>query len=348
MKKKDYTLKDIAELAQVSRGTVDRVIHGRGKVSKDVYTKVKNILDKVDYRPNLVAQTLKKGELFRIAVLMPDYRIENYWKRAVEGVDKAIEDYASIGVKIELYLFNPYESKSYREKYEEILSKGFTAVLFAPYFYKESLDFMTKCKAAKLHYFTFNTFIEDSGALSHIGQDLIQSGKIAASLMRKVLGPRLQYLVMHINEEIENSRHMQDKERGFIQYMNEHGADPNQIHVLTIDNKKETEAKLISYLTEVDDLKGIYVTTSKVWLVAEILQKHSMEHILIGYDLLDENVKYLETGNIDFLIFQNPKQQTHIGISTIIDHVVFRKEVRKVTMLPIEIIIKENIDHFID
>lgn len=348
MKRQDYTLKDIAELAQVSRGTVDRVIHGRGKVSKESYSKVKKILDKIDYRPNLVARTLKKGELFRIAVLMPDYNIDVFWKRAVEGVERAIEDYASIGVKIELFLFNPYETKNYRKKYEEILSHEFCAVLLAPYFYKESLDFFSKCIAAKLPFFTFNTFIDDSAAHSHIGQDLVQSGKIAASLMSKVLGPHLHYLVVHINEEIENARHMQDKERGFIQYLNEHGADPEQIHVLTIDNKLEAEVKLTSYLSGVDNLKGIYVTTSKVWMVADILQKHSLEHVLIGYDLLDENVKYLESGDIDFLIFQNPRQQTHLGISTIVDHVVFQKEVQKLIMLPIEIIIKENIDHFLD
>ena len=45
----NYTINDIAKMANVSRGTVDRVIHGRGKVSKPAYEKVKNILDKIDY-----------------------------------------------------------------------------------------------------------------------------------------------------------------------------------------------------------------------------------------------------------------------------------------------------------
>ena len=37
---KKYTIKNIAEMAGVSKGTVDRVIHKRGKVSKNVLKKV--------------------------------------------------------------------------------------------------------------------------------------------------------------------------------------------------------------------------------------------------------------------------------------------------------------------
>ena len=43
--KKNYTIKDIAELAGVSKGTVDRVIHKRGKVSSKALEQVNKVLD---------------------------------------------------------------------------------------------------------------------------------------------------------------------------------------------------------------------------------------------------------------------------------------------------------------
>ena len=43
MQSEKYTIKDIARMAGVSRGTVDRVIHGRGKVSKSTYQKIQLI-----------------------------------------------------------------------------------------------------------------------------------------------------------------------------------------------------------------------------------------------------------------------------------------------------------------
>ena len=46
MTKKKYTIKDIAKMAGVSKGTVDRVLHKRGKVSDEAHDKVKRVLGK--------------------------------------------------------------------------------------------------------------------------------------------------------------------------------------------------------------------------------------------------------------------------------------------------------------
>lgn len=348
MADQEYTLKDIAKIAKVSRGTIDRVIHGRGKVSKETYKKVKLILDKIDYKPNLIAQTLRKGKLFKIAVLMPDYNYDIYWKRAFQGVEKAMVNYSFIGVSLEFYLFNPFNSDSCRQECNKVLSNEFNAVLVAPYFFKESLDFFAKCEEINLPYFTFNTFLEDSKAISHIGQDLVQSGKTAASLIKKVLADDDEYLILHINEDIENARHMQEKEIGFKLFLTENNIHPSAIHVLTIDNLKQVKKVLTDKLNSNDKIRGIFVTTSKVWLAAEVLSKLAVNTVIMGYDLLDVNLKYLESGDIDFLIFQNPREQTSIGISTIIDYIVFKKKVQSNYLLPIEIVIKENMSNFLN
>lgn len=49
---------DIAEMAGVSVGTVDRVIHNRGRVSEENEKKVRAILEKANYQPNLMARSL--------------------------------------------------------------------------------------------------------------------------------------------------------------------------------------------------------------------------------------------------------------------------------------------------
>ena len=45
---------DIAKMAGVSVGTVDRVIHNRGRVSEENRKKVQTILEMVHYQPNLM------------------------------------------------------------------------------------------------------------------------------------------------------------------------------------------------------------------------------------------------------------------------------------------------------
>jgi LacI family transcriptional regulator len=68
---------------------------------------------------------------------------------------------------------------------------------------------------------------------------------------------------------------------------------------------------------------------------------------LIGYDLLEENIRYLESGVIDFLIYQNPGMQTILGISTLVDHIVYRTDIPACKILPVEIVIRENIENYI-
>ncbi len=51
MENKNYTIKDIARMAGVSAGTVDRVLHNRGDVSAASLEKVRKVLDEINYSP---------------------------------------------------------------------------------------------------------------------------------------------------------------------------------------------------------------------------------------------------------------------------------------------------------
>ncbi|MEE0620822.1 MAG: LacI family DNA-binding transcriptional regulator, partial [Prevotella sp.] len=51
-------IKDIAERAGVSVGTVDRVLHGRPNVSPSAKAKVDAVLKELDYKANVYASAL--------------------------------------------------------------------------------------------------------------------------------------------------------------------------------------------------------------------------------------------------------------------------------------------------
>ena len=52
------TLKEIADLAGVSRGTVDRVLNHRGSVNPKTAEKIMNIAQALDYQPNRAGTAL--------------------------------------------------------------------------------------------------------------------------------------------------------------------------------------------------------------------------------------------------------------------------------------------------
>lgn len=63
---------DIAKMAGVSVGTVDRVIHNRGRVSEENRKKVQAILEMVHYQPNLMARSLASKNSI---ILLPLFRL---------------------------------------------------------------------------------------------------------------------------------------------------------------------------------------------------------------------------------------------------------------------------------
>ena len=65
------TIKEIAELAGVSRGTVDRVLNNRGAVHPKTAEKILDIARALDYRPNKAGTALAaQKKKYRIGVIL--------------------------------------------------------------------------------------------------------------------------------------------------------------------------------------------------------------------------------------------------------------------------------------
>lgn len=343
---KKYTIKDIAELAGVSKGTVDRVIHKRGKVSKAALEKVTKLLEEIDYQPNLIARSLKRTKDHHICVIQPDPKIDPYWQPCTDGVNDAVNEYKSFGISIDSYFFDHTDTKSFLEVNNQVLKQLPEAVLITPVFHKESIEVIKQYNANNIIVSTINDPLELSGITSYVGQDLLQSGRIAARLMEMIVPKNRDILIIHLDEVFNNSIHMQLKEKGFKNYLtNETGANFKlKTHILQL---KELDAKLKGLLGKPNAISGIFVTTSKVYSVARVVEGFpDLDIKIIGYDLLDENIKYLKKQTIDFIIHQNPKHQSYLCITQLAEHFLFDKKIPKEKLLPIDIINSENFDGY--
>ena len=343
---KKYTIKDIALLAGVSKGTVDRVLHKRGKVSEVALKKVTDILETIDYKPNLIAQNLKNNKTYHICVLLPDSVIDNYWQRSKTGILNASQDFAPFNVIVTIIEFNPQFTESFIEKHEQILKEKPDAVLLAPLFYKEAQKAITEYKNLNIPVITFNNQVTPITADGFVGQDLIQSGRVAARLFETTLRAG-NITIIHINEDISNARHMQEKESGFRDYFKNKASSIYNIETLHVEADK-LATTLTNYLEQNQDTKGLFITTSKSYLVAETLEVLKKDDIiLVGYDLLDLNVQYLKSNHITYLINQNPRQQAHLGVTTLAEYLIYQNKISQTTYLPLDIINSENVMQYI-
>ena len=67
-------IKDIAERARVSVGTVDRVIHKRGEVAEETRKQILSIIEELGYTPNVLAKSLASKKQYQIAALIPEHK----------------------------------------------------------------------------------------------------------------------------------------------------------------------------------------------------------------------------------------------------------------------------------
>ncbi|MBR2228148.1 MAG: LacI family DNA-binding transcriptional regulator, partial [Bacteroidales bacterium] len=106
------TINDIARRTGLSKGTVDRVLHNRGEVSKKSYAKVMDAIHELGYEPNVFASILAKGGSQLVAILIPTYEKGSFWELAASGIDKAAEGTGTIGIRIESFGYDQYDIES--------------------------------------------------------------------------------------------------------------------------------------------------------------------------------------------------------------------------------------------
>src|SRR5579864_8753694 len=82
------TIKEVADLAGVSIGTVSHVLTGSIPVSPRLRTKVEAAIRELDYHPNHVARSLKTSKTRTLGIIVPDMTIP-FFPRIIRGAESA-------------------------------------------------------------------------------------------------------------------------------------------------------------------------------------------------------------------------------------------------------------------
>jgi LacI family transcriptional regulator len=347
--KKKVRLKDIAKLARVSVGTVDRVLHKRGEVSEDSYKRIMAIVEKTGYTPNLIARTLGSNKAFKVAAVIPHPSQDEYWKFAHDGILQAQDDWSQYSLQIKTSEFDLYDRNSFVKAIKRAIRLKPDGLLLAPIFHHEALEGLALCKKEEIPFVLFNNNIPETNPLSFVGQDLYQSGQLGAELLQIGQPTSGHYAILHVYDDIANSTHLSEKEKGFKDYFNNLKEGKNA--ALSIDLNlmhKKTLEKEIKELLSVKDLRGLLVTTSKgASIVSRLVHKHRKNGIrLVAYDLLKENVEQLNKGLIDFIINQNSREQARVGVGHLANFLLFTKEPADF-FFPLEIITRKNLSPYV-
>lgn len=350
--KKRIRIKDIAQRANVSRGTVDRVLHNRGNVSPQIRERILEVVDELKYERNIIASTLAYNKDFTIAVLLPDYKNDPFWEQPKQGIDTALRAVSHYGLSVKYYFFEQDDTQTFENQYTKVLEYKPDAILLAPDFYNESMAFLAECQQQGIPYIQINTYLDrnESCNLGYIGQDTYQSGLLAGRLLSYLVPTGSTIAVVHLEQGLTNAHHLIEKEKGFRDYFSQEG-NQNEIIQLSFSpfgEKEELFNQLNERLSQIPDLSGMMVSTSRVYLLAEYFELNQYQKVkLVGFDLIEKNIQLLRKGQIQFLINQNPFRQGYYGIMNIVEHLIKKAKFDSIRNLPLDIVIRENVDYYL-
>jgi LacI family transcriptional regulator len=347
--KKLSGIKEIARLAGVSIGTVDRVLHNRGSVSPASLKKIQKAIKQINYQPNIIARSLAVNKVFRFAAVVPEPDGDEYWEQTQKGFTAALEDWSHFSINIDLYLFKLHSKNSFTHAANLALKSAPDGIAVTPQFYHQSIRFFDECHKAGMPYITFNTYMQQAKGLSFIGTDSHLSGMVAADLLNIGMLPKSKIIVLHFDEDLVNSAHMIEKEKGFREYFQQFGNKAPQIETRVLNNPTHNYSGELKKLAISDEVNGIFVSTSKAYEIAGCIKPQKGKRIkIVGYDLLPKNIELMRSGAIDFLINQNLFQQARMGITALANHFLLKKKVKAQQFFPIEIISRYNLSTYIN
>ena len=125
-------IKDIAERAGVSVGTVDRVLHERPNVSKSAREKVEKALKEMDYKPNMYASALAYNRSYTFHMLIPKHESEAYWEEIEEGAKRAMEARRDFHINVLIHFYERFNDTHFISQYQEIMNAKPDGVVIVP------------------------------------------------------------------------------------------------------------------------------------------------------------------------------------------------------------------------
>ncbi|MEQ8238304.1 MAG: LacI family DNA-binding transcriptional regulator [Cyclobacteriaceae bacterium] len=337
------TIKQIAEKAKVSVGTVDRVLHNRGEVAEATKKRILAIAAEGNYKTNVFARSLKLNTSFKLAVILPNDN--EYWQMQNEGILNAAEQYSSLGVSVEFFTFNRHDRNSFISESFKAMESSPQGIIMAPLLHEDALTICTNLKEIGIPFVLVDSNLAGTKPLAFIGQDSQQSGFLAAKLLN--FGHENGHKCMIIRDTHFDSLNKTLDERvdGLKKYYAANKFSPDLIEEVELKKTEgELPAKLNVYFDNNEPIH-LFVPNSRAHEIAkriDIIGKKKLCRIL-GYDLIKENIDCLNDGLIDFIIHQNPKIQGSLAVEALYKSLILNTDVSQHQFMQLDIITKENL-----
>ena len=320
------TAQQIAELAGVSRGTVDRALHNRGRVNPEVAARIRQIATELGYKPNLVGQALVRSKQgAKLGVILQS--TETPTMRIVrEGVLRAADELRDSGGEVLVRELKGPDDEMLLECIEELVSQGIQGLALSPNNTPKLRQCINELYRQNIPVVTLNSDVPGSRRLCFVGQDSYRAGQTAACLMCELLTPGSKVLPLtgHLNNSSHNSRL-----NGFLDTIRQ---QEGQLVILPFQpcfDKDDFAYEVTQHVLRANkDLKGIYVASNGQAGACQAVEDEGCKGQIkiIAYDLNEPNMRLLQSGSLSFVIDQEAFEQGYRPPYLLYEYLMHKKQ----------------------
>lgn len=296
------TIQQIAEIAGVSRGTVDRALNDRGRINPEVSEKIKQIADELGYIPK--HRGGKKGKKLKIGVVTQLAR-SAFMQEVNRGIGEAADVLARKDIEVIVKEGYSVDEEEQLTAIESLVSEGIEGLAVMPVDCEGvRVKINRLIEEYKIPVVTFNSDIVGTGRTCFVGMDNRKSGRTAAGLMGMLARGSGKILVItgFFSNHVNNTR-----VDGFVEEIKNAypGLELAGVHGC-FDESKEVEKIITNTMLDVPGLSGILVVSggqAGIKRAFEGLKLEKRPYVII-YDQTPDNEQALKEDVVDFLIDQ--------------------------------------------
>jgi len=337
------TVHEIAALAGVSIGTVDRVIHKRNRVSAATRAKVEAIIEQYQFTPNPIARRLKRNRPYRFCTLLPRRDQDaGYWGQIIAGIERAAGEIKPLGVETEIIEYDRYDPEAFEQTSDAVCDKKPEGLLFAPIMQKRTRPFVERISAEKIPFIFVDSDMPGTEPLCVICQDSFNGGYLAGRLFHLFAGTvTMPAAILDAHGDDYN---ITRRREGFLCYAEKNGFPVIVREYSDYGGGDISAEKIAQFLKEHRNLSGLFITNCMAHRAAEAVKQRRKKEpfLLVGYDLIPSNRHFLLEGHINAIISQRPEEQGREALLTLFHSVALGQTVEKRVEIPLDVYIKEN------
>ncbi|MDR2898771.1 MAG: LacI family DNA-binding transcriptional regulator [Clostridiales bacterium] len=305
------TIKEIALLAGVSRGTVDRVLNNRGLVSPEKEKIVLDIVKAVNYMPNIAGKSLaaRKKTLKFGYLLFGSTEGNPFFSEVVSGIKKRASELKDYGVSV-LIRYTDIDNAAEQVKgIDELLNHGISGLAITPINHPLVIERLKELTDKGFPLVTVNTDIPHCGRMAYVGSDYIKSGEVAAGMMNLICAGKANVgvitgsrLVLCHTERIAGFTRRIEQEYKGIRIIGEAENSDDDIESYIVTKS------LLERHPEIDAL--YFVAAGVAGACRAVTEMGLMGKIkIVGYDVTSASKKLIKSGEITVVITQEPQVQ---------------------------------------